>query len=285
MRLSPTWTFVLLGVPLVFLVAFFLVPFAVVAVASLQPEGGGEGLTLAHYTKVLADSYHWDVMFATLRISLWAVFASFVLGYPLAWLMVRVVRSRALRRALFVLTVIPLFTSNIVRAFGWMVLLGRNGLVNKVLLSLGLVERPVRFLTTEFGIVIGLTYILLPFMVLTIATTLQGISRNLEEASADLGATRVQTFLRVTLPLSIPGVVAGSLMVFALAVSAYVTPSLLSGGRLTVMSILIFQQYSTVFNFHYGAALAVTLLVTALAMMAGYLWFMERRSPGAAVRA
>lgn len=160
-----------------------------------------------------------------------------------------------------------------------MILLGRRGLVNETLLGLGLVERPVRFLSTELGIVIGFSYILLPFMVLTVYATLTSVDRTLEEASLDLGASRTGTFLRVTFPLTAPGVVAGSLIVFALAISAYVTPTLLSGGRLTVMSILIFQQYSSVFDFNYGAALAVTLLGTALLLMGIYLGLIERWQP------
>src|SRR5690606_3705691 len=161
----------------------------------------------------------------------------------------------------------PLFTSNIVRSFGWMVMLGRTGMVNDSLRSLGLIERPVRFIGTELGILIGLVYILLPFAVLSIGTALSRMDRSLERASQDLGATSGQTFFHVTLPLSLPGVASGAIMVFALAVSAYVTPALLSGGKVTVLSMLIYQQYSTVFNFNYGGALSIVLLALTLTLV------------------
>jgi putative spermidine/putrescine transport system permease protein len=177
------------------------------------------------------------------------------------------VRWKAWRRFCVVLLIVPLFTSNIVRSFGWMVLLGRTGLVNDTLVGSGLVERPVRFLGTELGILIGLVYILLPFVVLAVGNALSKIDRVYEQASADLGASPASTFWHVTFPLSLPGLVAGAIMVFTLAVSAYVTPALLSGGRVTVFPMLIFQQYSSVFDFNYGGALSVTLLVMTLALV------------------
>ncbi len=167
-----------------------------------------------------------------------------------------------------ILLVVPLFTSNIVRSFGWMVLLGRNGLVNDGLIGLGLIERPMRFLGTELGILIGLVYILLPFIVLAVGNALAKVDPALEHASADLGATPAGTFRTIIFPLSLPGLMAGAVMVFMLAVSAYVTPALLSGGRITVFSMLIFQQYSSVFDFNYGGALSITMLVLTLVLVA-----------------
>jgi putative spermidine/putrescine transport system permease protein len=256
----------LCGLPLVFFAAFFLAPLFVVLVASLTAEDGR--LTLAEYLRILADRYHWDILLVTFRIGALTTLFSILIGYPLAWYLVRVVRWKWQRRLFVILLVVPLFTSNIVRSFGWMVLLGRNGLVNESLVGLGLVERPVRFLGAELGILIGLVYILLPFIVLSIGNTLAKIDPALEHASADLGATPATTFWTVIFPLSLPGLVAGSIMVFMLAASAYVTPALLGGGRITVFSMLIFQQYSSVFDFHYGGALSVTLLVLTLILAA-----------------
>jgi putative spermidine/putrescine transport system permease protein len=252
----------LCGIPLSFFAAFFLAPLIVVLVASLTAEDGRP--TLAQYLRILADSYHWDILLVTFRIGALTTLFSILIGYPLAWYLVRVVRWKWQRRLCVILLVVPLFTSNIVRSFGWMVLLGRNGLVNDGLVGLGLVERPVRFLGAEVGILIGLVYILLPFIVLSIGNTLAKIDPALEHASADLGATPATTFWTVIFPLSLPGLIAGSIMVFMLAASAYVTPALLGGGRITVFSMLIFQQYSSVFDFHYGGALSMTLLVFTL---------------------
>jgi putative spermidine/putrescine transport system permease protein len=255
----------LLAAPLAFFAAFFAVPMAVV-IASSMTAGGA--LSVGNYARVLLDQYHWDVLATTFRIAVMTTAATVLLGYPLAYYLVRVVSSRALRRACVILIVLPLFTSNIVRSFGWMVLLGRNGLVNDALVGAGLVERPMRFLGTELGIVIGLVYILLPFIVLAVGNALAAVDPALEDAASDLGAGPATAFRTVTFPLSLPGLVAGAVMVFTLAVSAYVTPALLSGGKVTVFPMLIFQQYSTVFDFNYGGALSVTLLALTLVLVA-----------------
>ena len=249
---------VLLCAPLAFFTAFFLAPLTVVVVASFT-DGHGD-FTFANYLKILLDQYHWDVVLVTFRIAILTTVFCLLVGFPLAWYLVRIVRWSAWRRLCVVMVVIPLFTSNIV-------LLGRNGLVNDALVQSGLVDRPVRFLGTETGILIGLVYILVPFIVLAVGNAIAGVDRTLEQASEDLGAKPFSTFWLVTLPLSLPGVVAGMVMVFTLAVSAYVTPALLSGGRITVLSMLIFQQYSTVFDFHYGGALSVVLLVLTLVLV------------------
>ena len=166
-----------------------------------------------------------------------------------------------------ILLVVPLFTSNIVRAFGWMVLLGRNGLINQALMATGAADRPVRFIGAELGILIGMVYVLLPFVVLAVGNAL---------ARVDPAASRPRRTWApaprppscTSPPLTLPGVISGAIIVFTLAVSAYVTPALLSGGRVTVLSMLIFQQYSTVFDFHYGGALSMVLLVLTLILVA-----------------
>jgi putative spermidine/putrescine transport system permease protein len=256
----------LIGLPAAFFVAFFLAPMAVVTLASVTQKDGA--FTLAHYARILFDQYHWDVLWLTLRIGLVTTAVTVLIGYPLAWYLVRVVRWRPWRRLCVIMLIVPLFTSNIVRSFGWMVLLGRNGLVNDGLIAAGFIERPMRFLGTETGIVIGLVYILLPFVVLSVGNALAKVDPALEQASADLGARPAVTFWTITFPLCLPGLMAGAVMVFMLAVSAYVTPALLSGGRITVFSMLIFQQYSSVFDFHYGGALGITMLVLTLVLVA-----------------
>ena len=257
---------VLMAIPLLFLLAFFAVPFAVVMVDSLSTGDGGFGVS--QYAKLLSDWYYFDVLWFTLRVSLWVTLVSFVIGYVLAYVMTRMVQRRWLRRLLYIAVITPLFTSNIVRSFGWMIFLGREGLVNQSLLWGGIIDRPLALLNSELSIVIGMSYIMTPFMVLTIAAVLQNIDRTLEHAAQDLGATPLVSFLKVTFPLSMPGVIAGSLIVFTLSVSAYVTPSILSGGKKTVMSMLIYQQYASIFDFHFGAALAVALLLTTLVLLA-----------------
>lgn len=257
--------FLLLFAPLAFFSAFFLAPMAVVLISSLT--SAQETVTFANYARILFDQYHWDVLWRTARISLLTTVICMIVGYPLAYFLVHGVSSRTLRRGLIVLLVLPLFTSNIVRSFGWMVLLGRRGLVNESLAGLGLIDSPFRFLGTEAGVIIGLVYINMPFIVIAVGNALAKIDRSYTDASSDLGASRFTSFWTITFPLSLPGLTAGALLVFALSVGAYVTPAVLGGGQVTMFSMLIFQQYTSVFDFNYGGALSITLLLLTLAMV------------------
>ncbi|MEO8345626.1 MAG: ABC transporter permease [Betaproteobacteria bacterium] len=274
MRIARGWALLLLGIPAVFLFAFFVVPFCILFLDSLQNK---EGLwTFENYTKALGEIYYWETLLLTFKLSLFVTVATFLIGYPVAYYIVRNVRSRLLRSLLYIVVVTPLFTSNIVRAFGWMVMLGRRGLVNDTLLATGATDRPISMLYGQSSIVIGLTYIMAPFMVLTVASVLQNIDRSLDEAARDLGAGAWSTFWRVTFPLSRPGVIAGALIVFTLSVSAYVTPSILSGGRQNVTSMLIFQQYGALLNYEFGAALSVVLLFTTLVLVGAFVITLDR---------
>ena len=275
MRITRKWAVILLGIPAAFLISFFVVPFLVVVATSLKAADGS--WSLMQYARLVGDFYYLETLILTFKISLWVVVFTFLVGYPLAYFMTFVIRNRLLRRFFYVIVVVPLFTSNIVRAFGWMVLLGRKGMINDILVSLGFIERPLQLLFSTTTIVIGLSYIMTPFMVLTIASVLQNIHPSMREAARDLGAGPLETFFKVTFPLSLPGVVAGSLIVFTLSVSAYVTPAILSGGKEMVTSMLIFQQYASVFNFPFGAALAVGLLLMTLLLISLYLLAVERR--------
>jgi putative spermidine/putrescine transport system permease protein len=265
MNIDRRAAYVLLAVPLLFILAFFAVPFGIVILESLRTQQGS--WSFEQYLKLFDGWFYAEVLWFTFKISLWVTAAAFVIGYPLAYFMTRVVEQRWLRRLLYIIVITPLFTSNIVRSFGWMILLGRRGLVNESMLGVGLIDRPLMMLNNELSIIIGMTYIMTPFMVLTVAAVLQNIDRSLEHAARDLGASSAMSFMKVTFPLSLPGVIAGSLIVFTLSVSAYVTPSILSGGKKTVMSMLIYQQYTAIFNFQFGAALAVALLVTTLVLV------------------
>ncbi len=258
--------------PAVLVVGLFLVPplFGILAASVLQHQQETGPPTLTNYARFLGDSYYLRTLLLTLKLSFVTTLCALVLGYLVAYQLVRTIRSPTARRLAYLVVVAPLFTSSIVRSFGWMVSLGNAGFVNRLLRDLGLVDAPIRLIFNETGVVIGLTHVLLPFMVLSIAAVLQNIDHTLEEAAMDLGASRLVTFLTVTLPLSLPGVVAGSLIVFSLAMSAYVTPSVLSGGRLKVVPMLIYEQYISVFDWGFGAAMAIVLLALTLAITAVY---------------
>lgn len=280
MRITSANAAALLLGPIAFFVLFFLAPFALLIGESFTRQDGG--MTLANYIAVLSDGYYWKALLNTLLISVWVTAVCFVLGYPLAYFTVFHVPSTWARRGIYVLLMTPLFTSNIVRAFGWIVILGRRGIVNSSLLAIGLIETPLDMLYSKLSIVIGLSYILLPVMVLSICSVLQTVDRSLIEAARDLGARPSRAFLAVTFPLSLPGVVAGSIIVFALSVSAYVIPSILSGGREMVTPVLIFQQYTATFRPDIGATLSVVLLAVTLLLIGAYLFIFERRLRSAA---
>lgn len=246
---------------------------------SVGPAGGVTG---RHYAKALADPYYLGVLWTTVRLSLWTTGICLLIGYPLAYLATRVVRRGWLKRLIYVIVIAPLFTSAIVRAFGWMVLLGRQGLVNRMLMAARLIGEPLPLLFSEAGVIIGSVYILTPFMVLTVASVLQNVDATLEEAAADLGARPVVSFWTIIWPLSLPGVVAGSVIVFTLSMSAYVTPSVLGGGKVKVLPMLVFEQFMSLFQWPFGSALAVVLLAVTLAVIgvAGR-WGEGRRAAGA----
>lgn len=280
MRIGRFEAFLLLGGPILFLVLFFFLPLLVMAMASLQTKGGA--WTAAHYLKVATDSYYWGVLLGTFELAFWVTVLALVLGYSLAYYLNFYVQSRTWRRIIFLILVTPLFTSNIVRSFGWIVILGRQGFVNETLRALGLIEAPLHLVYSWGSIIVSLAYVLLPFMVLTVSSVLQNVDRTLLDAARDLGASPTVAFLKVTLPLSLPGVIAGSLIVFTISVSAYVTPSVMSGGRYNVMSILIFDQYMVIFDYNFGATLSIMLLLTTILLMGTYVLVLERRARMAA---
>ena len=279
MRMGLGTAILLLAAPVAFFALFFAGPFLVLAVESLSDRSGAP--TAQHYVSVLTDSYYWKALANTLLISLYVTAFCFIAGYPIAYYLIFHLRGAWLRRFVYILLVTPLFTSNIVRAFGWIVILGRRGFVNSSLQSLGIIERPLDLLYSQFSIVVGLGYILLPVMVLTVCSVLQNVDRTLIEAARDLGARPSIAFAAITFPLSLPGVVAGSIIVFALSVSAYVIPSILSGGREVVMSMLIFQQYTATFRPEIGATLSIVLLVVTLLLIGGYMLLFDRRTRAA----
>lgn len=275
MHLSRLHIFCLLLIPVTCLFAFCVVPLGVAGLSSFVSDTGQ--FSLQTYWEILSTDIYRSTLWATLLISAVVTAIALPFGFLIAYYTVMVVRGRLTRRLIYIAVILPLFTSNIVRAFGFMVLLGRNGFVNNTLLWLGIIDKPLRILYSDVAVVIGLTYIFVPFMVLSIASALQGIDRSLLQASSDLGGGPWATFRKVVLPLSLPGVLAGSVIVFTLSVSAFVTPSVMLGGRGKVMSMLIYEQYVSFMNFPFGAALAITLMFAAFVVVALYSYVFERK--------
>jgi putative spermidine/putrescine transport system permease protein len=252
---------------------FFIFPFGVMAVLSLlsgNPVSSDDVVfTLRNYQRLFESDLYFDALVATLRIGAITTVIALAIGYPLAHWMARM-RSRVGHALLLMAVIAPLLTGIVVRTFAWMTLLGDRGVINTTLRWLGAIERPLPLMYNEFGVIVGLVHIYVPFMVLTLVGVIGRIDRSLEEAARGLGASRARTFLEVTLPLSLPGIVAGSLLVFALAISAYVTPVLLGGTSVLTVPVLIYQQVSASFNLGFAGALGAVLLAVALLLVLGY---------------
>jgi putative spermidine/putrescine transport system permease protein len=248
------------------LATLFVLPVAYIVWLSLEPAGGGAP-SLEQYRRVASDPYYLSIMWFTVKISLVVTVLDLLLGYPVALMIARAGPRAA--RVLYVVIISPLLVSLVVRTYGWMVILAPRGLVNQALGWLGL-EGSLRLMYNELGVVIGMTHILLPFMVLTVTAAIQNIDPSLEEAAATLGASRLGVFRRVTLPLSLPGVIVGCLLVFILTLGSYVTPVLLGGDRGVTVSALVFDSSILLANWPFGAAIAVVFLGVSLIVVVLY---------------
>jgi putative spermidine/putrescine transport system permease protein len=230
-----------------------------------------EAVTLASYVKFFTDPYYLNVLWRTLRVAALTTVLCLVLGFPLAYVLARM-QSRA-KNLLVMLVVLPLFVGNAVRAAGWMALFGSKGFVNATLLGLGLIAKPLDIMYTELAVVIGICAVNLPFMVLTLQSVLEGIDRNVEEAAFSLGAGPFAMFRRVLWPLALPGIIAGTILTFILAMNAYATPVLLGGPKFQMMGPLVYGQFAQQNNWPFGAAISfvlmsATILLTVLANQA-----------------
>jgi len=252
-------------------VLFFILPFGVMALLSVLSgnpvSNPNVTFTWRHYNRLFDSDLYFDALVATMRIGAVTTVISLLIGYPLAHWMARM-RSRLGHAALLMAVIAPLLTGIVVRTFAWMTLLSDRGVINTTLQWLGLSPLPLMY--NEFGVIVGLVHIYVPFMVLTLVGVIGRIDRALEEAARGLGAGRLRTFVEVTLPLSLPGILAGSLLVFALAISAYVTPVVLGGNNVLTLPMLIYQQVSASFNLGFAGALGVVLLAVSLALVFAY---------------
>lgn len=246
------------------LVAFFVVPVLFIAETSLRDKAGA--LTTANYAAFLFDSYDRAVVGRTLGIGVGTTLLTLALGYPLARAIAR--GSSLTRWILSAAVFFPLLTSSVVRSFGWLVLLADNGLLNDVLRFIRLPH--IRLIFTSAGVIVALAQVLLPFMVLSLANALANVDPAIEEAAATLGSPPWRRFARVTLPMLAPGILAGSLLVFAIAISSFVTPALIGGPRAEVMATLIYTSATQVGNVGLASAASLILLVITMGLVTLY---------------
>jgi ABC-type spermidine/putrescine transport system permease subunit I len=249
--------------PLVlFLGVFYLYPVAAMLVRGFQDA---DGWTFAQFVNLFQSTAYMRVFGLTVWLALVATLISLVAAYPLAYVMSRASPMRA--GIMLTLVLLPFWTSVLVRSYAWMVLLGRRGLINDMLMRSGLVDAPLNMLYTRFAVYIAMVHILLPFMVLPLYGVLKGLDYNLIRAAEGLGASPASIFRHVVLPLSMPGVAAGCLLVFILALGFYITPALVGGPREMTIAMLIAQQLD-MYDWNAAAALSAILLVFALMVFA-----------------
>jgi len=248
---------------LLLLVFGFLIPVAGILVLGVRDADGA--WTSAHLVRFLTDPFYLGIGWRTIKLSLLITAICVVAGVPLAYIMAR--GGPRLRLWLIVCITLPLMTSVVVRTFGWMVVLGRGGLVPHALNMLGLANRNYTLMHTETAIVAGMVQVLFPFMVLSILGVVQRIDSRLEEAARVMGCSLVQSLRLVVLPLAVPGIVAGSLLVFTLSASYFITPNLLGGSRLPVLASSIYETATKTLDWQFAAAQSIILLIGVLMLL------------------
>lgn len=252
-----------LAVPgVAYLVVAFAVPLALLLVTSVTRDGR---LSVAGYARFLADPFSWIVILNTLRVALLTTGVCLLAGYPVAFALARA--RGPLQGVLLAALILPLSVGVVVKAFAWTILLRTEGLVNYLLVVSGIVDTPLRLLFTELGLVLGAANVFLPFMVLPVFSVVKLIDPRLTEAAATLGAGPLRRFVRVTLPLTMPGVIAGVAFVFSMSVSMYVIPTLLMGDRFKTLSILVARSFLFMRDRSLGSTVSVVLLAIAVAVV------------------
>jgi putative spermidine/putrescine transport system permease protein len=255
-----------LAAPLaLFFLVFFVAPLVQLFVLSLHNDTAGVVWGIGQYVHFLTDPFSLSVLGSTLLLGAEVTALCLVLGFPIAWLYHRV-GSRA-QTLIILIVLLPLLTSVVVRTFAWIVILGRQGIINSTLLSIGAIDTPIRLLYTQVGVVLALAQVQMPLMTLPLINALGRIDMNLEDASCSLGAGSWRTFWRVVLPLSLPGVIAGCTLTYAAAITAFITQSLVGGGQMLFMPMYLYQQASTLQNWPFASAISIIFLIAVLAVV------------------
>jgi putrescine transport system permease protein len=274
-RLQDNWRLVVVFVPFFWLLFFFLAPFFIVAKISLAElaiasppftkmiEWADSGIVTIrivfdNFTYIFEDSLYFDTYVNSLKISVTSTIICLLFGYPIAYAIVR--SGPVAKPLLLFLIILPFWTSFLLRVYAWMGLLADQGTINNLLISIGLIDEPIRMLYTEFAVYIGIVYTYMPFMILPLYANMEKLDGSLNEAAADLGSRPINTFFKVTLPLTLPGIIAGCLLVFIPATGEYVIPDLLGGGNVQMIGRVLFNEFSRNSDWPVAAAVAIVLL-------------------------
>ena len=275
-RQDKLWRSVVISLPYLWMLIFFLIPFAIVFKISFADPIVGQPpftalfdfkrdaqtwltATLDNYRFLTEDNLYWFSYLKSIKIAFISTLICLLIGYPMAYGIARA-KPRT-RNILLMLVILPFWTSFLLRVYAWIGLLGKNGLVNSLLLKIGLIESPIQFLYTDAAVYLGIVYTYIPFMILPLYATLQKMDMDLRDAAADLGATPWQSFINITLPLSMPGIIAGCMLVFIPAIGEYVIPSLLGGMDSLMIGRTLFDEFFINRDWPLASAVATVLLL------------------------
>ena len=286
--LQKKWKTVVILVPFIWLTVFFLTPFVIVAKISLAELAIASPpftkmidwvddsiitvrVVLDNYIYIFDDPLYLRIYLNSIKIAALSTVFALLLGYPIAY---AIVRSNPITKKLLLFAIIlPFWTSFLLRVYAWMGLLADQGSINNLLISLGIIDTPMRLLYTEFAVYVGIVYTYLPFMILPLYANMEKLDNGLNEAAADLGSGPINTFFKITLPLTTPGIIAGSLLVFIPATGEYVIPDLLGGGNVQMIGRQLFNEFARNIDWPVASAVAIVLLLILVVPMAVYQHF------------
>lgn len=261
----------MIGPIAIWMTLFVAIPLIYVFVISFLKKGTYGGVefafTLSNYTDIFNPLYL-KIFIYSLAVSAIVTIISILIAYPYAYFVAK--KPQITRTVLLMFVMIPFLTNSLIRTYGWMILIRSEGIINKILLSIHLIKQPINLIYTNGAVILGLVYTLIPFMILPLYSSIEKLDKSLLEAAKDLGANSVKTFLKVTLPLTVPGIFAGSIMVFIPALGLFFIADLLGGSKIMLIGNLIRNQFLTARNWPFGAALSMVLILITLALVAIY---------------
>lgn len=255
----------LLFIPCIVLVAYFMiVPLVEIIIPTFTNTKDG---MFSAYKEFFTDSYMMSIFLRTIKISVISSVICMIIGVPVSYYISRV--SKKIRGLFIALTVFPILTNSVVRSFAWMSILGKNGIINNLLMKLNIINEPLSLLYTEGAIIVGTVYIFLPLMIISLVGVMENIDNDLLEAAESLGANKLKAFFKVIFPLSLPGLIVGTVLVFTGSLTAYTTPQLLGGNKNTVLATLIYQKTMTLGDWQGAAVVATIMIVVTLIVIKG----------------
>ena len=262
----------LLFIPCIVLVAYFMiVPLVEIIIPTFTNTKDG---MFSAYKEFFTDSYMMSIFLRTIKISVISSVICMIIGVPVSYYISRV--SKKIRGLFIALTVFPILTNSVVRSFAWMSILGKNGIINNLLMKLNIINEPLSLLYTEGAIIVGTVYIFLPLMIISLVGVMENIDNDLLEAAESLGSNRLKSFFKVVFPLSLPGLIVGTVLVFTGSLTAYTTPQLLGGNKNTVLATLIYQKTMTLGDWQGAAVVATIMIIVTLIVIKGINFLASR---------